>query len=172
MRDLFERVNLLREQLEREMQDAGEWDAGDGDLYEDLPCAGGAAAPPVDPDSSFLNRRSIPSEIESQAPPGTPHPELDATGDDKCDIPQNMDEQQKLELAQLLLQIQEMELTFLPQSFFYRCLKVSFPAASYPTFPGPRRPRRRPLEKLSLFAQVQFASMLFCSFSCLGEFGP
>ena len=107
------------------MEDIGEGAAADEEhLYEDVPAADVPAEPPQplqDPDSSFLKHRSIASEIGSSAPPASPHPELAEGENDKAYLIPDMDEHQKQELAQLLLQIQEMELQPFPQLFLDTC---------------------------------------------------
>ena len=114
---MFARVYRVREQFDLQLGEAGEDESG---LYEDMEAIEPApenalplqSTAPGSPEK-FLKRRSLPSDIASEEALETPLKGLDSI--EGFEVPADMTDSQKHELADLLLQIQQMELRCFPE---------------------------------------------------------
>ena len=136
---LFRRVVKLRTDLEEQIHQLPEGMDDDDDLYESMQAEEDEA--PKEPEGSmlsdaevpepapeFLKRRTCPSSLETiDSPPGAITP-ASTKPSEIFEVPEEMTEEQKLELAAVLLKIQSLEMQRLPQSSLQKCIYCSMTA--------------------------------------------
>ena len=100
-------MHKLRDDLQNEMA----IDVDDSGFYENMAPPDVESAPPhMSSPDKFLKRRSVISEFGSSDLAATPRA-LELQHLESFEIPADLDESQKIELAGMLLQIQQLELT-------------------------------------------------------------
>ena len=135
---LFRRVVKLRTDLEEQIHQLPQRMDDDDDLYETMQAEEDEA--PKEPEGSmladaevpgpapdFLKRRSCPSSFEIDSPPAAITP-ASTKPSEIFEVPEEMTEEQKLELAAVLLKIQSLEIQHFPQSSLQKCIYCNMTA--------------------------------------------